>query len=316
MSTAFLYEPMRERPDALERLDLRIRWGPYDIRVFNFHLTHFPFGRTIAFHKHAEYEFHFIPRGRGKVVLVDETFDLKPGQFYLTGPGVMHYQEADHPDAMDELCLHIDISEREPSDAPFDDWEYTEAVNCVNKLSSLPLIPASDAYDAMGCFLAAYEACIANYPGSYTTIKQNVIQILLRSVRAYDPDTRTEQLPTKDMKSSRYQLALEFMRANYAETLSLEGVAEKLRISPRQLQRLFKELHSGHTFTRILEDIRLEAVCGELKIGSASIEQIASRTGFTSGNYLHAVFRKRFAMTPSDYRNSNLLGGISHVQNL
>ncbi|MCR2803828.1 helix-turn-helix domain-containing protein [Paenibacillus soyae] len=315
MTSVWEYEEMRERPDALERLDLRIRWGPYEIQVLRFHLTQFPPGHMIAFHKHAEFEFHYIPKGKGKVILVDQEFPLGAGQLYLTGPGVLHYQEADRHEAMDELCLHLDIIER-GEEQTADDWEHAEAVACVKKLIELPLVPAQDLHEAMPCFLEAYRACSAGYSGSYTTIKQIVIQILLRTVRAYDAAGSSEQLPTKDMKSYRYELALEFLRANYAETVTLEDVAERLWISPRQLQRLFKEQSQGHSFTRILEDTRLAAVCRELTDTDLSIEQIALRTGFATGNYLHAVFRKRYGMTPSDYRKSNLLGGITHVQNV
>ncbi|MEK3882602.1 helix-turn-helix domain-containing protein [Paenibacillus sp. PL2-23] len=306
---------MWEKPDALERLDLHIRWGPYNIQVLRFHLTQFLPGRTVPFHKHAEFEFHFIPKGKGKVILVDKEYALKAGQLYLTGPGVIHYQEADALEAMDELCLHIDIVER-TDEPPSDDWEFVEAVTCVKKLMDLPLAPAQDAHEAMPCFLDAYQACMAGYPGSYTTIKQQVIQILLRTVRAYETPGSNDQLPTKDMKSYRYELALEFMRVNYAESVTLEDVAERLWISPRQLQRLFKEHGEGHSFTRILEDIRLAAVIQELEASSSSIEGIAARTGFASGNYLHAVFRKRYGMTPSDYRKSIQSGGNIHVQHL
>ena len=312
MATVFPYSVMSERPDALERLDLRFQWGPYDIHVLRFHLTYFPSGRAVAFHKHAEYEFHFIPRGKGKVILVDEEYSLKPGQFYLTGPGVMHYQEAGEREGMDELCLHIDIAERiATGDEADEDWEWAEARSCIGKLRSLPLFPALDTYDAMRCFLNAYEACSEYYAGSYTTIKQNVIQILLRSVRAYDTVNETRLLPTKDMKAYRYQLAVEFMQANYGGPLSLEEVAEKQRLSARQMQRLFKEMNRDgeHTFSRVLEDIRLSAVCRELSEGVKSIEEIATMTGFSTSNYLHAVFRKRYGMTPSDYRKQTITGG-------
>lgn len=311
MASVFPYSLMSERPDALERLDLRFQWGPYDIHVLRFHLTHFPAGRVIAFHKHAEYEFHFIPRGKGKVILVDQEYTLRPGQFYLTGPGVMHYQEAGDREGMDELCLHVDIVEREGEEQAEEDWEWAEARSCIGKLTALPLFPALDAHDAMRCFLNAYEACTSYYAGSYTTIKQNVIQILLRAVRAYDTVNETRLLPTKDMKAYRYQLAIEFMQANYGGPLSLEEVAEKQRLSARQLQRLFKEVHADgtHTFSRVLEDIRLAAVCRELTEGSKSIEEIAKLTGFSTSNYLHAVFRKRYGMTPSDYRKQTFSGG-------
>ncbi len=307
---SFPYEVMWEKSDALERMELRIQWGQYDIHVLRFHLTQFQPGRPVGFHKHAEYEFHFIPRGKGKVIIVDQVFALKQGSLYLTGPEVMHYQEADANEAMDELCLHVDIIDRlEQADASsashYDDWEATEARNCIEKLRAIPLRTAVDNHKAMPCFLEAYQANQQNFIGSYTTIKQLVIQILLRTVRAYDPVNEQNQFPTRDMKAYRYRLALEYIQANYTGAISLEDVAEKLGVSTRHLQRLFKQLHHGQTFTSMLEDIRLQAVCRELQETTQSIEHIAKLTGFNSGNYLHTVFRKKYGITPSEYRASN-----------
>ncbi|WP_138752650.1 AraC family transcriptional regulator [Paenibacillus sinopodophylli] len=305
----FPYEIMNERHDALERLELCIRWGQYDIHVLRFHLAHFPAGRIVGFHKHAEYEFHFIPQGKGKVILADQSYALKPGMLYLTGPDVMHYQEADAYEAMDELCLHVDIIDRHAEQTDndphsYDDWEAAEARNCMEKLQVLPLHPTADLHQAMPRFLEAYQACNDNFVGSYTTIKQTVIQILLRAVRAYDKANEQKQFPTRDMKAYRYRLALEYMYANYDGSITLEDVADKLNLSTRHIQRLFKELHHGHTFSRILEDIRLTVVCRELLETEQSVEQIAKLAGFAGGNYLHAVFRKKFGVTPSEFRRN------------
>lgn len=303
----FPYEPMRERQDALERLELHIRWGRYDIHVLRFHLTQFPAGRVIGFHKHAEYEFHFIPQGKGKVIITDQEYSLKPGLFYLTGPDVMHYQEAASDEAMDELCLHVDIVDRsleqsERSGAAADDWEDAEAHACIEKIKTLPTFPTVDLHEAMPCFLEAYRACTDNFTGSYITIKQCVIQILLRAVRAYETASEQNKFPTRDMKAYRYRLAMEYIQSNYAGPITLEDVAEKLNLGVRQIQRLFKELHDGQNFSRILEDIRLSFVRSELVYSEQSVEQIAKQAGFAGGNYLHTVFRKRYGMTPSRYR--------------
>jgi AraC-like DNA-binding protein len=305
----FPYEVMHERQDALERLELCIRWGSYDIHVLRFHLTQFPPGRIVGFHKHAEYEFHFIPQGKGKVIIVDQEYALKPGMLYLTGPEIMHYQEADALEAMDELCLHVDIVDRSEQglhddSRSYDDWEAAEARDCIEKLKSLPHSPAADLHQAMPRFLEAYQACNDNFVGSYTTIKQAVIQILLRAVRAYDSANEQKHFPTRDMKAYRYRLALEYIYANYDGFITLEDVADKLNLSTRHIQRLFKELHHGHTFSRILEDIRLNVVCRELQESDQSVEKIAKLAGFAGGNYLHAVFRKKFGVTPSEYRRS------------
>ncbi|HZG86640.1 AraC family transcriptional regulator [Paenibacillus sp.] len=311
----FPYAVMLEKQDALERLDVRVRWGRYDIRVLRFHLTTFAPGRTVEFHKHDEFEFHFIPRGKGVVRMEGQEYALREGMFYLTGPGVLHYQEADAHVAMDELCLHVDIAERDaspqPPDGP-DRWELAEADDCVLQLRALPRVPAFDVHEAMPHFLAAYEACSEGAPGLYTTIKQHVVQILLKAARAYDGGAASRlELPSRDMKAYRYRLAMQYIRANYAGTITLNHVAENLNISARQLQRIFKDVRGDASFSGILEEVRLEAVCKKLAETDLAIEQIAISEGYSNGNYLHAVFRKRFGMTPAAYRKSHQpLGGI------
>ncbi|WP_246245960.1 helix-turn-helix domain-containing protein [Paenibacillus lemnae] len=292
---------MFEKQDMLERLDIRIRWGNYEIHVLRFHLTSFPPGRIMDFHNHAEFEFHYIPRGKGKVILEDRAYTLSEGMMYLTGPGVMHYQEADDREAMDELCLHVDITKASNEDA--DPWEAAEAEECMEKLTNLPLKPAYDTHSAMACFLEAYKVCDGKYTGYYTSIKHQVINILLRTARAYDSDGIRVEAPVRDMLSYRYQYAVHYMKANHAASLTLDNVAEKLSISPRQLQRVFRQMNPESSFSKVLEDIRLEAVCQRLEDSLMPIDQIAALEGFTNATYLHAVFRKRFGMTPGAYRN-------------
>jgi AraC-like DNA-binding protein/mannose-6-phosphate isomerase-like protein (cupin superfamily) len=304
----FPYEVMWERQDALERLDIRFFWGSYEIRVLRFHLTSFAPGKVIGFHKHAEFEFHFIPRGKGIVIMGEQEHALREGQLYVTGPGVVHYQEADAHEAMDELCLHVDVVRRDrpvsgnSAESGAYAWEDQEAEACISRLQAVPLYPAADAFQAMPRFLEAYLACSERQPGLYTTIKQCVIQILLRTVRAYDDATPGAELPVRDMKAYRYRLALEYMRANSSGSVTIEDVADKLRISARQLQRVFKEKNGGRSFSSVLEDIRLEGVCRRLTETDLTIDQIAALEGYANGSYLHAVFRKRFGITPSAYR--------------
>lgn len=303
----FHYAAMFEKQDALERLDLRFPWGRYDLRVLRFHLTAFQPGRPVGFHKHDEFEFHFIPKGRGIVIMNDRTYPLRDGLFYLTGPGLMHYQEADVQDPMLELCLHIDIVERQSKNHA-EAWEVQEAEACIHQLRNLPAFPTHDLYEAMPHFLEAYEAVKANIPGLLTTLKQHVIQILLKAARAYDSSSkelpRTE-LPSRDMKAYRYRLALQYIQANYAGVMTIEDIAEKINISPRQLQRVFKEMNPDMTFRELLEQVRLEAVCRMLAETSLPVNHIASSAGFSSSNYLHAVFRRRFGVTPAEYRKIN-----------
>lgn len=155
----------------------------------------------------------------------------------------------------------------------------------------------------MNCFLEAYEACEDKFTGYYTAIKQFVISILLKTARAYDPEGVRAEAPVRDMLTYRYEYAIQYIRANYSGAVTLDNVAEKLKISSRQLQRIFNKVNPDQSFSQILENIRLEGVCRKLSEGNQPIEQIAQSEGFTNANYLHIVFRKRLGITPATYRN-------------
>lgn len=306
------YAFLNGRNHEFERQDIRFRWGNYGFRIIRFHWTPFMPARVIAFHKHAEFEFHFIPRGKGVVTMDDIEHPFCEGMFYLTGPGVEHRQEADAVEGMEELCLHIDIvkldepnaadsCENSPSPGWGDNSEAGEAEECVRRLKELPRKPTVDQFGAMERFMTVFLAWTNNEPGIYTTIKQSVIQILLRAVRAYGQHRTGSNIPTRDLNAYRIQLANQFIQANYMQPITLEDVAEKIHISGRQLQRIFRDNGMG-SFSDYVEAVRLERVCKSLATTEEPIEQIALSQGFTSANYLYYVFRKRFQITPGKYR--------------
>jgi AraC-like DNA-binding protein len=299
---------MQRKPDALDRLDLRFRWGRYGIRVLRCHLAAFQPGQIISFHKHSEYEFHFIPKGRGIVILGEQVFDLHEGLFYLTGPDVVHYQESDPDDPMFELCLHCDIVPLEPlpgvSSEFGEDLECLEAEECVRTLREMPLRPEKDAYNAMAAFLEAYRIGEEQPPGFHTQMKHAVTQILLRAARPFAAGSRAPAIPVRDMNGHRFELATQYILDNEGLPITLEDVAERVNVSPRQLQRLFRT-EGQTTFREYLEHVRLSAICAELAASMRPIEEIALSHGYATPNYVYPVFKSKFGMTPAAYRRAN-----------
>ncbi|MFD1677172.1 AraC family transcriptional regulator [Alicyclobacillus fodiniaquatilis] len=304
----FAFQLLEENRFALDRLDLTFAWGNYGIRVLNCHLMKFQAGQVLGFHKHSDYEFHFIPRGKGKVILDNQEHNLHEGMFYLTGPGVLHYQECDKYEPMNELCLHIDIQsipDASPAAAQVDKWgtqlECQEAQQCIEQLNALQPVPMVDQYNAMQWFLTAYRAWYENRLGAYTTIKNAIIQIMLRTVQNASDSQGPFDIPQRDMNTYRYQMATQFIQDNYANAITLNEVAERLHISGRQLQRIFEQ-HGGGSFKSYLENIRLSHVCRALIEGDRSFEQIAEQHGFSSSNYLYNVFKKKIGLTPGQFK--------------
>nr|WP_306220744.1 AraC family transcriptional regulator [Cohnella sp. WQ 127256] len=298
---------MTNKPDALDRLELQFRWGPYGIRVLRCHLAIFSPGSIISFHKHSEYEFHFIPKGKGKVILIDQTYDLNEGLFYLTGPDLMHYQESDPDESMYELCLHLDIvplDTQSEGESWGDDLEASEAKACIAALDRMPAIPIVDRFHAMKGFLDAYRIWEEQPSGFYTLMKQAIIQILLRTTRVFDNLEGKPGIPERDMNFHRYQLATQYIQDNESLPISLEQVAETIHISPRQLQRIFRS-EGQTTFRDYLEHIRLSGICSELVHTDKPIEEIALNHGYANPNYLYPVFKNKYEVTPSVYRRKH-----------
>ena len=303
----FPFARMLRRRDALDRLDLRFVWGGYGIRILRCHLVAFPPGQYIAPHKHSEFEFHFIPKGRGKVTIEERSYDLREGMFYLTGPGVVHSQEVDVGDPMHELCLHCDIAptgRAQLADSEYgEDLEWSEAEECIEILRSFPAQPEWDAYNAMGSFLDAYRIWEEQPPGFGTQMKMAMTQILLRATRMFANRNRAPSIPVRDMNDHRFQLASQYIQDNESLPITLEDVAERVDISPRQLQRIFRT-EGQTTFRDYMEHVRLSAVCADLISTDKPIEEIALLHGFATPNYLFPVFKNKFGMTPSAYRRT------------
>lgn len=299
----FPFARMEKKRDALDRLDLRFRWGRYGIRVLHCHLASFEPGHVIASHKHSEFEFHFIPKGKGSVRIGDDLHELREGLFYLTGPDVVHEQRSDEADPMYELCLHCEfVPLQADSDSGWgDSLEAAEAEECIRVLREMPAVPAFDRYHAMGCFLDAYRAWEEQPIGFYATLKQTIVQILLRAARVHASPGNGGNIPERDMKDHRFRLATQFIEDNESRPITLEDVAERVRVSPRQLQRIFRS-EGGTSFRDWVEHVRLQRIREELLGTDRPIEEIALDHGYANPNYLYPVFKRKFGMTPAAYR--------------
>lgn len=302
-SAPFPFARMERKRYALDRLDLQFRWGRYGIRVLRCHLASFSAGQVISSHKHSEYEFHFIPKGKGSVTIGGIDYELREGLFYLTGPDVVHEQRSDEFDPMYELCLHCEIVplDGEPEEGWGDSLEVREAGECVRLLETMPSAPAWDRYHAMGCFLEAYRAWEEQAVGFYTTMKQTIVQILLRAARVHASPEAGGNIPERDMNDHRFRLATQYIEDNEAGPITLEEVAERVQVSPRQLQRIFRS-EGGTTFSDWVEHVRLQRIATDLLQSQRPIEAVALEHGYATPNYLYPVFKRKFGMTPSAYR--------------
>ena len=82
---------------------------------------------------------------------------------------------------------------------------------------------------------------------------------------------------------------------------SVKDLCMEVGLSHSQLHRKISAL-TGQSITQYIRSIRLEKACELLKNPQLTIAAVAYDSGFKDSDYFYRVFKKRFQMTPKEYR--------------
>jgi AraC-like DNA-binding protein len=109
----------------------------------------------------------------------------------------------------------------------------------------------------------------------------------------------------KKLRERFLQLMEQLPEAELLE-FSLAELARQLHCSERHLGQLYCEKF-GVSFRSHQVDLRLQRACRLLADSRIYIASIASESGYNSLTLFNATFKKRFGMTPSEWRRRNLI---------
>lgn len=101
--------------------------------------------------------------------------------------------------------------------------------------------------------------------------------------------------------SDRIQRALSFARENLHLELSVEQLAEKANLSPRQFSRSFRA-ETGRSPAKAIEALRVEAARQMIEVGRLSNEEISRETGFGDPDRMRRAFIRAIGQPPQAVR--------------
>ena len=118
-------------------------------------------------------------------------------------------------------------------------------------------------------------------------------------------NTLTERQSTSDLSRTgeRVTRALEFIRMHATERIGVAEVAHAIGGSVRLIEKDFRRI-VGRTICAEIQEARLQAVAKALQSTSNTLADIARHSGLGCETYLKTLFRRRFGMTMSAYRQS------------
>jgi AraC family transcriptional regulator of arabinose operon len=123
----------------------------------------------------------------------------------------------------------------------------------------------------------------------------NLLERLLLRITEEDP------LSPQRINEPRVADACRYIIEHLTEELRIEEIAEVVGLSPSRLAHLFRE-QIGISILRWREEQRMVRAKRLLQSTRLAIAEISQRIGYEDQLYFSRVFRKRFGVSPSDFR--------------
>jgi len=102
----------------------------------------------------------------------------------------------------------------------------------------------------------------------------------------------------------RLDAVIDFLKKNYREDISREGLANMAGMSPDYLGRLFKQ-RTGMKIGRYINSLRIDDAREKLRHSDESVIHIAYEVGFECLRTFNRAFHQSTGMTPSRYRETH-----------
>ncbi|TWB39665.1 GlxA family transcriptional regulator [Nitrospirillum pindoramense] len=111
----------------------------------------------------------------------------------------------------------------------------------------------------------------------------------------------SEPLRFQSRAADRFADLSAWMLGNLDRDLSVEELATRVNLSPRQFRRRFTAA-LGRPPADYVADLRLGEACRRLVQPGVSVETLATAIGFRSADAFRRAFRQRYGVSPSQYQ--------------
>lgn len=134
-------------------------------------------------------------------------------------------------------------------------------------------------------------------------IARSIARRLVVYHRRHGGQSQFSALLDLEPRSDRVRKALVYAKENLRNALTVEELAERAHISPRQFSRLFRA-ETGQSPAKAVEQLRIEAAKALLQEGRHSMDIVARDTGFHDRDRMRRAFIRSIGQAPQSLRRS------------
>jgi AraC family transcriptional regulator len=251
-----------------------------DIGPAELHISISKFNEDLSspWHYHEKTYLTLIQKGGNVEHRKDSSFECHPGDLFIYNSDYWHYNDNGKPGSRN---FNVEID---------DHWFKKYEIDRTH-LSGARLLKNITVKTA---FLKLVAEVHKNDQYSSLGIESYLLQIFTEILRSHNCQAR---------KNPGWVKRVRDYLSDHLGDVSLSNLSEIANVHPVTLSKEFP-VYFGAGFSEYIRNLKCEKVLQLLARKSMSLQQIANATGFCDAGYMVKTFKKRYNLTPAEYRNS------------
>jgi AraC-like DNA-binding protein len=254
------------------------------------------------YHWHQGCELLFVYRGKGRVIVNQQTYEIKKGMLFFFQPFQLHrvYVEVSPDTPYERSIMHFDPLTLGKNLHLFPGVQalFNQLQNSVNNLQAFNL----DNY-----FQYIIEVCEVFNNSLQTSSWEEHSQLLLLQLLTcirLNYNGAQQDSSNKNFRAPYYsERIMKWMEDHYTEPFDLGRLADELHLSKGYVSKIFKR-ETGSNLTEYITIRRIKQACQLLQLTHKPIELIGESVGFGSTSHFIQMFKKIIGTTPLQFRLS------------
>lgn len=153
-------------------------------------------------------------------------------------------------------------------------------------------------YDEFEYAQAAIRANVVDY--LLKPIDQKELERALKKAILRLPER--EMVPEESTPTQVISAVKEYLDRHYMEEIKVEELVERFYFSKEYLSKLFRNQYGCPLYEYVLQ-LRMGHAKEYLRDPQWTIHQISEKMGYSNANYFGKAFKRRYGITPSEYRS-------------
>ncbi len=267
------------------------------LRVFDYHQP------SEITHSHEFHEMVLVRNGNGLHVSDDGSYPIRRGNVFLVLPGAAHtYEDVRNLDIVNILFepekLNLDLSDLTDTAGYYAFFAAGPQLQGRYRTSCPLSLTDNQLFAAEEIILEIELEQKRNRPGAMFFRRVAFMRLIGLICRAF-----SESGSQASEELGEISRIIRYFEKNYMKRILLEDLCPVCGKSVSSIVRLFRGA-LGRSPIEYLIDLRLEKAAAMLISTSDPVSSIAYAVGFDDSNYFSKMFRKRYSVSPRDYRKT------------